>query len=193
MQVYLGLDHKYQTFNGWSFDTGAIGYLNPDREYYSQLWGNVNKKITFSPQTKLTFFTGFNYAIDRPDTINEVILSSRSSSVFIGSSAQWKRLSLSANYNFEGLLPNSLESRLVLNLKFAMSDRLSLSGYYTPINQNTSRSLYGANASLRLGKEYNSPSLSLGWSNTEYRFNNGFTQSDNVFTMVLRVVQPSNP
>lgn len=193
LQVYLGLDHQYQTFNGWSFNTGGIGYLNPDREYYSQLWGNVNKKITFSPQTKLTFFTGFNYAIDRPDTINEVILSSRSSSVFIGSSAQWKRLSLSANYNFEGLLPNSLESRLVLNLKFAMSDRLSLSGYYTPINQNTSRSLYGANASLRLGKEYNSPSLSLGWSNTEYRFNNGFTQSDNVFTMVLRVVQPSNP
>ena len=55
-RAYLGLDYKYQTFNGWSFSTGGIGYLNPDREYYSQLWGNFNKQIKFNPRTKLSFF-----------------------------------------------------------------------------------------------------------------------------------------
>jgi len=190
---YLGLDYKYQTFNGWNFSTGGIGYLNPDREYYSQLWGNINKRIKLSPQTNITFLTGFNYALDRPDKIREVILSSRSSSVNLGSRIQWRRLSLSANYNFDSLLPNSIESRLIFNLGWAASDRLSFSAYYTPINQNTSRSLYGANTSLRLGKEYNSPSLNLGWSNTEYRFENGFVQADNIFTLVLRTGQPGNP
>ena len=192
-RAYLGLDYKYQTFNGWSFSTGSIGYLNPDREYYSQLWGNVGKQIKFNRRTKLTLSTGFNYALDRPNKIREVILSSRSSSVTLGSHLQWRRFSLGANYNFDNILPNSIESRLILNLGVAASDRLSFSGYYTPINKNISRSRYGANTSLRLGKDYNDPSLNLGWSNTEYRFENGFTQSDNIFTLSIRVGQPDNP
>ncbi|MGL5794556.1 MAG: hypothetical protein ACRC06_09140, partial [Waterburya sp.] len=164
-KAYLGVDYKYYTFNGWSFDTGGIGYFNPDREYYSQLWGNVSKKITINPKTKLTFFTGFNYAIDRPNNLQEVILSSRSSSVILGTKVKWQNFALGANYNFDNLLPNSLESRLLLDLEIALSDRLHLSGYYTPINDNISRSRYGANASWRLGKNYNDPTVAFGWGN----------------------------
>lgn len=80
-----------------------------------------------------------------------------------------------------------------MNLGVAVSGRLSRSGYYTPINQNISRSLYGANASLRLGKEFNNPSFNLGWSNTEYRFKNGFIQSDNIFTILFRLRQLASP
>ena len=185
IKAYLGADYNHHTFNGWNFSAGGIGYLNPDREYYSQLWSNVGKKITINPQTQLTFFTGLNYAIDRPHRFREVILSSRASSVIVGTKAKWQRISLGANYNFDNLLPNSLEARLLLNLEIALSDRVRLSGYYTPINKNTSRSRYGANASVRLGKSYNSPTLTLGWANNEYQFDNGFTQSDNIFTLKL--------
>ncbi len=166
---------------------------NPDREYYSQLWGNVRKKITLNPQTKLAFFTGFNYAIDRPRRIREVILSSRASSVTVGTRVKWQKISLGANYYFPALLPNSLEERLLLNLQIVLSDHVRLSGYYTPINNNTSRSRYGANVSVRLGKSYNSPTLTLGWSNNEYQFNNGFTQSDDIFTILVRIGNPPNP
>ena len=192
-KAYLGVDYNHHTFNDWKFSVGGIGYFNPDREYYSQLWGNVNKKVTLNPQTQLNFFTGFNYAIDRPHRFREVILSSRASSVTLGARAKWRRISLGANYNFDDLLPNSLEERLLLDLGIALSDRFYLSGYYTPINNNTSRSRYGANASLRLGKSYNQPTLTLGWTNNEYRFENGFTQSDNIITLLFRVGEPANP
>lgn len=192
-KAYLGVDYNHHTFNDWKFSVGGIGYFNPDREYYSQLWGNVNKKVTLNPQTQLNFFTGFNYAIDRPHRFREVILSSRASSVTLGARAKWHRISLGANYNFDDLLPNSLEERLLLDLGIALSDRFYLSGYYTPINSNTSRSRYGANASLRLGKSYNQPTLTLGWTNNEYQFENGFTQSDNIVTLLFRLGEPANP
>lgn len=192
-KAYLGADYNHHTFNDWKFSVGGIGYFNPDREYYSQLWGNVVKKITINPQTQLNIFTGFNYAIDRPNRFREVILSSLTSSVTLGARAKWHRISLGANYNFDDLLPNSLEKRLLLDLGIALSDRFYLSGYYTPINSNTSRSRYGANASLRLGKSYNHPTLTLGWTNNEYQFENGFTQSDNVVTLLFRLGEPANP
>ncbi|WP_019507252.1 hypothetical protein [Pleurocapsa sp. PCC 7319] len=122
-----------------------------------------------------------------------MILSSRASSVTLGTRAKWQRISLGANYNFDDLLPNSLEERLLLDLGIALSDRIYLSGYYTPINNNTSRSRYGANASLRLGKSYNHPTLTLGWTNNEYQFEDGFTQSDNIFTVLFRIGEPPNP
>ncbi|MGL5792995.1 MAG: hypothetical protein ACRC06_01050, partial [Waterburya sp.] len=99
---------------------------------------------------------------------------------------------LGANYNFDNLLPTSLESRLLLDLEIALSDRLHLSGYYTPINDNISRSRYGANASWRLGKNYNDPTVAFGWGNNEYQFADGFIQSDNIFTLMFRMGKPPN-
>ena len=192
-KAYIGTDFNSNHSNGWSYSTGAIGYLNPDREYYSQLWGNVTKKISFSPQAKLAFLTGFNYAIDRPDRFREVVLSSRASTVTIGTRVEWGSVALGANYNFDNLLPNSLQERLLLDVRVSLSNSFRFSGYFTPINQNTSRSRYGATASWRLGNNYNSPTLILGWANNEYDFSNGFTQSDDIFTFLFRVGEPANP
>ena len=122
-----------------------------------------------------------------------MILSSRSSSVIIGTQVKWQKILLAANYNFPNLLPNSLEERLLINLQITLSDQVRLSGYYTPINNNISRSRYGANASVRFNKNYNSPTLILGWSNNEYEYSNGFTQSDNIFTILVRMGRPPNP
>ena len=57
-----------------SSSAGAIGYLNPERDYYSQVLGNLAKKITVNKNANLTLSTAFNYALDRETMIGSTQL-----------------------------------------------------------------------------------------------------------------------
>lgn len=51
---------------------------------------------------------------------------------------------------------------------------------------------------MRLGKNYNSPSLIFSWANNEYDFGNDpvgrkLVTTDNVFSIVFKIGQPANP
>jgi len=72
VKAYLGADYTAKAAGGWNFRIGGLGYLNPDRDYYSQLWGNASKTIRLGKKANLVLATGLNYAIDRETKIGDV-------------------------------------------------------------------------------------------------------------------------
>ncbi|MEC4814232.1 MAG: hypothetical protein SAK29_13305, partial [Scytonema sp. PMC 1069.18] len=193
IKAYVGGDYTLNTSNGWSYSAGAIGYLNSDRDYYSQVFGSIAKRIPLSRTSNLIFSSRFNYAFDRPNQIGNFVVDSDANTLTLGARANFGRVSLGLTNYFGEILPHSSENRLIANLDVNFTDNFRLSGYYTPIDESSSRSRYGASAQLRLGKNYNSPTLSIGWSNNEYNVGRDSTITDNVFTVLFKIGEPSNP
>jgi hypothetical protein len=197
-KVYLGLDYTKKTQNGWTFAAGGIGYLNPDRDYYSQVQGSISKKIALGKAKNLFLATGFNYAIDRETQIGNTTIISPASSVTVSASTQLGPVTFGVVQYFGGILPNSVRNMLVTNLELKLSDSVRLSAYATPISENADRSLLGISAQFRLGRQYNSPTLSLSWSNNEYNFGvdsigRELRTSNNVFSLTFKMGDPPNP
>lgn len=160
--------------------------------------GNLAKKITISKKANLILSTGFNYALDRETMIGSTVIISPASTVTVGATANLGNVSFGLINYFGDILPDSIDNTLLANLGLRISRNLILSAYFTPINKNSSRSRYGANANLRLGNNYNSPSLIFSWANNEYDFGNDpdgreLVITDNVFSVVFKIGQPSNP
>ena len=198
LKVYLGTDYSKNTVNGWIFGGGAIGYINPDRDYYSQIWGNAAKRIRFSNNANLTLATGFNYALDRETNIGDVVSISPASEVVISAGLNWGIASLGLTNYFGDILPNSYEDRLLANLTLRPINNLTLSGYIAPIDETSSRSPYGASVVWQLENKPNSPTLSFNWQKQEYDygedvFGNDLLVNDDTFTVLFRVGHPGNP
>jgi len=198
VKLYLGTDYTRNTINGWSFRSGVIGYLNPDRDYYSQVWGNVGKTIRLSKNANLTLSSGFNYAIDRDTKIGDVVSISPASEVAIATRLNWGIVSIGLTNYFGGILPNSYDNRLLAEFSISPIKTLTLSGYIAPIDETSSRSLYGAGMIWQLKNQYNSPTLSFNWQNQQYDygndvFGNKLLVNDNIFTVLFRVGHPANP
>jgi hypothetical protein len=196
---YVGGDFTAVGAGGLNYGLAAIGYLNPTPEYYSRIAGNVSQKIKLSnnPAYNLVFASGINYAIDGSSNLDALNFRSGNSFLNVGATANLGPVSLGASYFIPTGLPNQIDSLLSTNLSFKVIDGLVLSGYYTPINENISRSTIGASASMRLGKDYNSPTLSLSWSRNEIDFGRGGASkigyADNVYGVYFRFGAPGNP
>ncbi len=193
IQGYLGADFTRNTVNKWTFSGGVIAYINPDKDYYSQVQGSVVKRIPLSRKANLIFSSGFNYALDREfqgrDFVNALTVGAR---VNIGD------VSIGLVNYFGDILPDSVENTLFLDLTVKFNDYFNITGYYTPINESSSRSRVGARAQFKLGNKYNSSALTLSWTNSDYNLGThpsgeelGVT--DNVFTVLLRFGEPANP
>lgn len=198
VKVYLGADYTRNAGKGWNFRAGAVGYLNPDRDYYSQLWGNLAKNIRLARNANLAFGGGFNYAIDRETKIGDITSISPASEVALSARINWGRVSVGVTNFFGDILPNSYNDRLVIELAIRPLKTLSFSGYIAPVDETTSRSPVGASLSWRLENKYNSPSLSLSWQNQEYEygedpFGNDLLIKDNIFTVLFKVGSPGRP
>lgn len=198
VKPYLGADYTRNTVNGWNFRGGAIGYINPDQDYYSQVWGGVAKRISFSKSANLILSSGFNYAIDRDTTIGDVVSISPASEVVVAASLNWGIVSIGLSNYFGGILPNSYDNRLLTQLSISPFKTLTLSGYVAPIDETSNRSLYGAGIIWQLKNQYNSPTLSFNWQNQQYDygydvFGNQLLVNDNIFTILFRVGHPPNP
>ncbi|MDA0210329.1 MAG: hypothetical protein OT478_09105 [Cyanobacteria bacterium FC1] len=197
-KLYVGADYTRNTINGWSFRGGVIGYINPDRDYYSQIWGSVGKQVRLSRNANLNFFSSFNYALDRETRIGDVVSISPASELTIGTRLNWGMMSMGLTNYFGDILPNSYENRLLADFTIRPTNTLMLSAYFAPIDQNTTRSLYGASLVWQLSNQYNSPTLSLNWQNQQYHygkdvFGNQAFVNDNVFTVLFRFGSPANP
>lgn len=198
IKAYAGLDYNRISRDGWRYGISGIGYINPDRDYYSHIQGNVSKRIGTNRNSNLTLSTGFKWEIDRADRIGELTATSKASLVRVGAQANLGILSLGVENYFGSILPDSTAHTLKLNVGIKFSDRFRVSGFFTPINKNSSRTNYGATASLRLGNGRNSPSLITTWRNNEYDFGQDssgkdLVTKDNVFTILFRWGKPSNP
>jgi hypothetical protein len=196
--AYVGVDYTKNTITGWNLQTGAVGYINPDRDYYSQIWARLGKKININANSHITFSGGLTYALDQPQEIDDIYSQSQASEIFLRSQLKWGIVSVGAIYYFGDILPNSYDDRLAIDFSIRPINNLELSAYFAPVDQTTSRSLWGLGINWQLQNEYNSPTLSLSWQNQEYdygqdSFGNDLLVTDNVFTIFLRFGSPLNP
>jgi hypothetical protein len=199
-QAYIGGDFKKSESSGLSYTVGAIGYVNPNPDNYSQLNANVAQQIRIgnNPQNSLTLSSSALYALDGSSDISDVLFRSGNSYVNAGANLKIGNIAFATTYFIPTGLPNEIESQLITSISWRVADNLILSGYYTPINNNTSRSTMGASTSWRMGQDPNSPTLSLSWNRNEIDFGRGSTTpinnySDNVFGVYFRFGAPGNP
>ncbi|NER52656.1 MAG: hypothetical protein F6J92_39655, partial [Symploca sp. SIO1A3] len=195
VKAYAGGDYTRNTPDGWKFQAGGIGYLNPDQDYYSQLWGSVSKTISLGQNANLILATGLNYAPNRQSQIGDIVSTSAGSTVTASARLNWGIASLGVTNSFGDILPNSYENKLLADLTVQVAKNLRLSAYWAPIDENTSRSPYGASILWRLGDSYNSPTLSANWQNQQYNYGsdplgNDLSVQDNVFTLQFRIGAP---
>ncbi|MGC9526734.1 MAG: hypothetical protein ACP5D7_14465, partial [Limnospira sp.] len=198
LKVYLGADYTRTTTDGWSFRGGAIGYVNPDRDYYSQIFGDIGKRFRLGKNANFTVSSFFNYAIDRETRIGDIVSISPASELALSGRFNWGILSLGVTNYFGDILPNSYDDRLLIEFSVRPVDTLTLSGYVAPIDKTSSRSLYGATVFWKLKNQPNSPTLSVSWQYQEYDygndvFGNNLLVTDNIFTILFRVGNPANP
>jgi hypothetical protein len=186
IKAYIGGDFTRNTLSGWTFSGSAIAYLNSDRDYYSQVQGSVAKRIPLGRNANLIFSTALNYAIDREAPKNDFV-----NSLTVGARANMGDVSVGLVNYFADILPGSVDNTLLLDLSIKLGQNFRLSGYYTPINESSSRSRYGTNAEFKLGNKYNSPTLTFSWTNSEYKFGqdssgNELGVNNNTFGVLLR-------
>ena len=198
LKPYLGLDYSKITLDGWRYNFGAIGYANPDRDYYSRVLGGISKIIPLSSTSSLVFSTAFNYALDRETQIGDRIVISPASFVRLGASANLGSTSIGLISYLGDILPDSIDNTLLINFAIRPIENVSFSAYFAPINDNSSRTRYGASAQVRLGKAYNSPTLTLNYTNYEFDFGRDSFErellvNDNVFKILFRFGEPPQP
>ncbi|MGL5508919.1 MAG: hypothetical protein ACRDB1_04825, partial [Microcoleaceae cyanobacterium] len=196
--AYAGVDYTKNTITGWNLQTGAVGYINPDRDYYSQIWARLGKKININANTNINFSGGVNYAIDQPQEIDDLYSQSQASEIFLRSQVKWRIFSVGAIYYFGDILPNSYDDRLAIDFSIRPINTLEFSAYFAPVDKTSSRSLWGLGINWQLQNKYNSPTLSLSWQNQEYDygqdpFGNDLLVTDNVLSIFLRFGSPLNP
>lgn len=191
LKPYIGLDYTKKARHNWNYQALAIGYINPDREYYSHLASSISKTFTWNKNTNFVLSTGFDYILDGDDRIDDAITISPESSVTLGAVANVGAVSFGVTNFFGGIFPESVDNTLLTTLAVQFSKTLRFSIYFSPINENSSRSRYGANLQWRLGKHKNSPSLAVSWSKYEYDFGEisgrDFQTNDDVFTVQLQI------
>jgi len=197
IKAYAGSDYT-RNFGNLNISTGAIGYINPDRDYYSQLYGSISQRIGSSRRTNLVLSSRFNYAWDRENRIGNIESEAPASLFTLGARANLGNVSFGVVNYFDDILPNSVDKTLLADIAINFGKNFRLSGYYTPINEASSRSRYGATAKLRLGSKYNSPTVSLSWINNDYDLGQDsegikLRFTDNVFKVLFRIGSPGNP
>jgi hypothetical protein len=198
-KAYIGIDYTKVEERGFSYNIAAIGYANPDPEYYSKITLNVNKQIPLgkNPAYSLGISGGINYVLDGAKVFDAVNFRSAASFMNVGARANLGNVSVGATYFVETNMPNSLGNLLSTSASWKISSGLTLSGYYTPTNDNAARSPFGASANIRLGNNPASPTLSLSWNRNEIDLgvdsnNNRAGVTDNVFAAYLRFDAPLN-
>lgn len=66
IKAYGGIDFNRSERSGLSYNIAAVGYTNPDPEYYSRITTNVSQRISLGKNSanNLNVSAGLNYAID---------------------------------------------------------------------------------------------------------------------------------
>jgi hypothetical protein len=198
IKPYIGLDYS-KNYDTWNYRLGAVGYANPDRDYYSQLNGFINYRIPLQADTLLSVYSSIEYALQNYTRVGDTFSVVPLSSFSMGLRVNGPGINLGLT-NFWGLdnLANNSNSKMLINFGLDLSQDLSLNGYVAPYDSSSSKTQYGLKLNLNLGRDYNTPQLSLGWANYQYNYGldllgNSSSLSDNVFTLTFRIGQPNNP
>jgi hypothetical protein len=198
-KAYVGIDYTKVERRGFNYNFAFIGYANPDPEYYSKLNLNFSKQVPLgkNPAYNLSLSGTINYVLDGAKVYDAVNFRSASSFLNIGATTNLGDVSVGASYYIATNLPNSIGNLLSTSAAWKINSELSLSASYTPLNENQSRSPFGASANIRLGSNPSAPTLSLSWNRNEIDLgvdsnNNRTGIADNVFSAYIRFDAPLN-
>jgi hypothetical protein len=182
IKAYLGTDYSIVNPRGLSFSLGGVGYLNPDPEYASQLFGNANQSIQLgsNPSHNLVVGVNANYIVDGTTTIQSLPVRSAQSFVNAGVAFNIGDVSIGGTQFIGNLLPESVESKTIFNAGWKINDRLKIGGFFSAFDQNISKNPFGASLSLDLDPQANS-TLYLGWNAAEIDFRRTLGPTANIY------------
>jgi hypothetical protein len=182
VKAYIGTDYSIVNPRGLSFSLGGVGYLNPDPEYYSQLFANANQSIDLgsNPRNNLVVGINTNYIVDGSVTIKSLPVRSAQSFVNAGLAINLGDISIGGTQFIGNLLPESVESKTIVNAGWKISDRLKVGGFVSLFDRNVSKNPFGASLSYDLDSNANS-TLYLGWNAAEIDFRRSLGPTANIY------------
>lgn len=193
--AYLGADYSKEIIKDLRLNIGAIGYINPDREYYSRANGRLAKTFRFGRRRNLTVSTNFLYVFDRPQDDLDVILNDPIDNyVTVGLKGQVGPMTAGVTQFFD-ILPDSTPTSTGADVNFELGRYGSIGGYILPQNSIMN---YGIQAQLRLRRSPNTPTISFVWNRAMFDFgvDNGGNQvnsTEDKFVVFLRFGRPDDP
>lgn len=185
VKLYVGTDYTRQ-FKNLTLNIDAIGYINPDQDYFSRIQGNVFWKVFSQGKTNLNLLTNFRYAFEQTSNLLETPIDNF---VAVGARANIDFFSLGLTQYFGDILPESVETALGGDIAFRLGNQGQVSGYLSPGNDVLS---YGITAEYRFGKRLESPALAIGWRRDIYdygvdSFDHELQTENNTFTILFRL------
>ncbi|WP_404783260.1 hypothetical protein [Altericista sp. CCNU0014] len=194
-KAYLGVDYSHDLQKDLRLSTSLIGYVNPDRDYFSKAESRIEKVFRFSPSSSLSLFGSFRYVFDRiKDAGNGLYSNPVDNFVSVGLTGRIGPFSAGITQFFD-VLPSSVPNGTGINLSVDLAGRGSLSGYFVPQRGVTN---YGILASLKLNPTPNAPTLSFSWNRATFdfgsdAFNNALNATEDKFQVLFSFGSPSNP
>jgi opacity protein-like surface antigen len=192
IKPYLGTDYSVVNQRGLSFSVGGVGYLNPDPEYYSQLFTSATQSIALGSNSRNSLVLGVNanYIVDGAITIQSLPIRSAQSFVSAGLGVNLGDVSVGGTQFIGNLLPESVQSKTIFNVGWKITDRLKVGGFVTAFDRNVSKNPFGASLGFDLDPSSNS-TLYLGWNAAEIDFRRTLgptanTYKDNTVSVSLR-------
>jgi hypothetical protein len=182
VKAYLGTDYSIVNPRGLSFSLGGVGYLNPDPEYASQLFANANQSIALgsNPKNNLVVGVNANYIVDGTTTIQSLPVRSAQSFVNAGLAFNLGDISIGGTQFIGNLLPESVESKTIVNAGWKINDRLKIGGFVSLFDRNVSKNPFGASLSYDLDPNANS-TLYVGWNAAEIDFRRSLGPTANTY------------
>jgi hypothetical protein len=182
VKAYIGTDYSIVNPRGLSFSLGGVGYLNPDPEYSSQLFANANQSIGLgsNPRNNLVVGVNTNYIVDGSVTIKSLPVRSAQSFINAGLAVNLGDISIGGTQFIGNLLPESVESKTIINAGWKINDRLKIGGFVSVFDRNVSKNPFGASLSYDLDPNANS-TLYLGWNAAEIDFRRSLGPTANIY------------
>ncbi len=182
LKAYIGTDYSILNPRGLSFSLGGIGYLNPDPEYSSQLFANANQSIDLGSNPRNNLVVGVNgsYIVDGSITIKSLPVRSAQSFINAGLAINLGDVSIGGTQFIGNLLPESVESKTIVNAGWKISDRLKVGGFLSLFDRNVSKNPFGASLSYDLDPGGNS-TLYVGWNSAEIDFRRSLGPTANIY------------
>ncbi len=182
LKAYIGTDYAIVNPVGLSFNVGGIGYLNPDPEYYSQLFASATQSIPLGSDPRNNLVLGFNanYIIDGIITIQSLPIRSAQSFINAGIALNLGDVSIGGTQYFGNILLESVENKTVFNIGWKVTDKLKVGGFVSVFDRNISTNPFGANLSYDLDADSNS-AIYLGWNSAEIDFRRTLGSTANVY------------
>ncbi|HEY9607376.1 MAG TPA: hypothetical protein V6C85_37675 [Allocoleopsis sp.] len=106
--AYLGADYT-KNFNNWLLNAKAIGYINPDRDYFSHVQTSLVRSIQLGSNANVSLVAGLRYAFNQTsDPLDTPV----DNYVSVGARANLGPVSIGVTQYFDGILPNSIDTAL---------------------------------------------------------------------------------